>query len=164
MTAGRLLVKWIFLGLALALAIVYGSYQHSASVAEAEAKADPANCQDKAGDWVFTPAGSYRRAGDGKCVVGTPPPPPAPHTVVPAEKPWTFRTLEIPAGGLAVQLYSGWKDFAFGGDITITTPNGQVLRDQPGVNHQWGLQPDGLYVFLADPAGSKRSVQILNRW
>ena len=48
----------------------------SSSKANAEAKADPANCEDKAGKWVTTPAGSYRRAGDGKCVTGTPPPPP----------------------------------------------------------------------------------------
>ena len=151
----------------VALTIVLGVVYliHSA---KAEAKAEkrgmtnPAVCRNEDEEWVKIPANSYKNAA-GNCVVGTPPPPPT-QSIVPAEKPWTFRTLEIPAGGLAVQLYSGWKDFAFGGDITITTPGGQILKDQPGVNHQWGLQSDGMYVFLADPAGSKRSVQILNRW
>ena len=155
-------------GVIIVLTLVFGVHSCVSSArekakTEKRGMANHTQCRNEDEDWVKIPAGSYRDAA-GDCLVGTPPPPPAAHTVVPAEKPWTFRTLEIPAGGLAVQLYSGWKDFAFGGDITITTPNGQVLRDQPGVNHQWGLQPDGLYVFLADPAGSKRSVQILNRW
>jgi hypothetical protein len=147
------------------LTMIVGVHSCVSSVAakakeEKRGMANKTRCRNEDGNWGKISAGSYRdNAGD--CIVGDLPSPPK---IVPAEKPWTFRTLEIPIGGLTVQLYSGWKDFAFGGDITITTPGGQVLKDQPGVNHQWGLQPDGMYVFLADPAGSKRSVQILNRW
>lgn len=77
---------------------------------------------------------------------------------------WSHQTFDIPAQGLPVYLYPGWKDFAFGGAITITTPSGHVLHDEPGVNHQWGFQPAGMYIFRADPMGSRRSVQIYNQW
>jgi len=90
---------------------------------------------------------------------------PAPPAEVPAiEKPWTLKTLDIPAEGLAVYLYPGWEDYALGGDITITPPEGgKVLHDQPGADHNWGRQPEGIYLFRADPPGP-RKVSILNRW
>lgn len=107
----------------------------------------------------------------------TPPPPPtanSPATVAPArnlrivppaERPWTWQTLTIPPRGLPVYLYPGWQDSAFDGDITITTPSGRVLHDEPGANHNFGIQwkPE-IYIFLADPPGSPRKVNILNRW
>jgi hypothetical protein len=86
------------------------------------------------------------------------------HTAVPAERPWTFQTLEIPPEGLPEYLYQGWKDWPKGGAITITTPSGEVLHDKPGVKVNFGFQPNGVYTFRTDPVGSKREVQIYNRW
>ncbi len=85
-------------------------------------------------------------------------------TAVTVERPWTFRTLEIPVNGLAVYLHQGWKGWPKGGVIIITTPGGQVFRDQPGVDNDIGSPGDGIYIFLADPKGSERKVEILNRW
>jgi hypothetical protein len=93
-----------------------------------------------------------------------PTPPAIQRTIAPAEKPWTMRTMEIPAEGLPVYLYQGWQDFPIGGAITITTPGGQVLHDKPGVINHFGFQLDGLYTFRADPVGSTRQVQVMNRW
>ncbi|MES3032102.1 MAG: hypothetical protein V4699_02560 [Patescibacteria group bacterium] len=87
---------------------------------------------------------------------------PATHTV-PAEKPWTFRTLTVPANGLAVKLYKGFKEWPKGGPVSITLPSGEVVSDQPGVEVKFDEQ-DGIYIFMADPKGSERKVEILNRW
>ncbi len=88
--------------------------------------------------------------------------PPA-RVTVPAEKPWTFRTLTIPPGGLVVYLHQGCKGWPKGGAVIITTPDGRILRDQPGVDNDLG-PGDGIFIFRADPEGSKRQVEILNRW
>src|SRR3989344_2245013 len=82
-----------------------------------------------------------------------------PKTIVPVERPWTFQTVEIPAEGIPIYLYQGWKDWPKNGPITITTPGGQVLQDQPGAENHFGFQPDGMYIFRADPQGSNRKVQ-----
>jgi hypothetical protein len=89
-----------------------------------------------------------------------------PQSFVPAERPWTSRTLDIPAGGLAVDLWRGWEDHALGGNISITFPDGRVRRDEPGANHDWGWQPKehAIHIFIADPPGSARKVAIYNRW
>jgi hypothetical protein len=161
-------LKWIFLGLALVVTLFDVSYQYDKAVAKVKAEergmANPAVCRNEDGDWVKIPAGKYKdRAGD--CLIGTPPPPVPPRTVVPAERPWTFRTLEIPANGeLAVHLSQGWRGFTQGGAVTITTPGGQIFHDRPGVPTDMGFQPDGIYIFHSDPIGSKRSMAIYNRW
>ena len=89
------------------------------------------------------------------------------HTVIaPAQRPWSMRTLEIPADGLAVHLYPGWRAYSLSENIAITLPDGRVIRDQPGVSsdRHLGMQPEGTYIFLADPPGSPRKVSIYNRW
>lgn len=88
---------------------------------------------------------------------------PAPRQVVPAQRPWTFKTLEIPPQGIPVYLYLGAKGFPQGGAITITTPDGKLFHDRPGTLIQ--LEPqEGIYIYRADPEGSKRSIMVYNRW
>ena len=77
---------------------------------------------------------------------------------------WSEKTLKIPPGGFSVTLYRGWRVHPLGGNITITTPSGRVLHDEPGSNHDFGWCPKGNYIFLADPPGSERSVDIYNQW
>jgi hypothetical protein len=107
------------------------------------------------GDKTSTPPTSSK-------MVTAPVAPPAPRT---CQNPWTIQPRDIPAqGGLAVYLCPGWQDYPQGGAITITTPSGRVLKDEPGVLHNLGDQPEGIYIFRADPPGSKRKVRIYNRW
>ncbi len=83
----------LFLAIAVVFVVGYGKYKYSEARAEAKAKANPANCfmmegeDDEDGKWVKTPAGSYRQAGDGKCIVGKLPPPPPPQQTVEALVP-----------------------------------------------------------------------------
>lgn len=77
---------------------------------------------------------------------------------------WTFQTFDIPAEGLRVYLYPGWKDSPLGGAITIEFPGGVTLRDAPEVINHIASQPEGIYIFRAYPVGSKRQVRIYNRW
>lgn len=77
----------------------------------------------------------------------------------------TPRTIEIVGEvGVPVYLRQGWRGFTQGGPITITTPDGKVYHDQPGVPTKMGYQPDGVFIFRADPVGSERRVVIYNRW
>jgi hypothetical protein len=80
------------------------------------------------------------------------------------QRAWTPQTLEIPDEGLSVYLYQGWRGFTQGGAIIITTPEGKVFHDKPGVPTYMGIQPEGIYVFRPDPQGSKRSIVLYNRW
>lgn len=91
-------------------------------------------------------------------------PPPAPRVLAPTERPWSFKTVEIPPEGMSVYLRSGWRGFTQGGAVIITSPGGKIFHDKPGVPTQLGYQPDGMYVFRGDPVGSKRSMVIYNRW
>jgi len=84
--------------------------------------------------------------------------------IVPTQSPWTTRTLQIPPEGVSVFLSCGWNGITKGGPIFITTPRGQTFQDRPGVTTNLGVQPDGVYSFQADPPGSKRSIEIYNRW
>jgi peptidylprolyl isomerase len=82
------------------------------------------------------------------------------------QRTWSYRTFEIPSEGVRVYLYPGWTDQPLGGAITITTPNGNILPDRPEgwQTRSFGYQPEGFYVFRADPKGSKRNVEIYNLW
>ncbi|MBP6883735.1 MAG: hypothetical protein KBC06_00685 [Candidatus Pacebacteria bacterium] len=44
------------------------------------------------------------------------------------------------------------------------SPVGPILHDEPGVQHDFGFQPDGLYIIHADPQGSRRGVRLYNQW
>jgi hypothetical protein len=89
----------------------------------------------------------------------------APPTTVIIQAPaWTNKTFEVPDGGLPVHLYPGWQTYPLGGAITITTPGGHILKDAPGVENDFGWQPEGDYIIRPDPLGSKRKVTIYNRW
>jgi hypothetical protein len=133
----------MFWGLTLMLAVWYGHAQYTEAKEKAEAK--KARAVQEAAKYAKTH-------------------PPQQRIIVPAERPWTFRTVEIQAEGLPVYLYQGWRGFTQGGAITITTPGGRVFKDRPGVTTDLGFQPDGMYIFRADPPGSQRQVQIYNRW
>lgn len=96
------------------------------------------------------------------------PPPPAAHPPTlritsPAERPWSFRTIDISGVGKAYFLSQGWRGFTQGGDVTITTRDGRVFHDKPGVPTNLG-QSEGIHVFCPDPPGSKRNMVIYNRW
>lgn len=82
----------------------------------------------------------------------------------PSTTPRTWRIFDIPKEGLYIHLESVWQDHALGGNITITTPDGVVLYDEPGAEHNYGKQRGGTYVFRANPPGEKRQVQIENSW
>jgi len=109
-------------------------------------------CNDKGGDPSPPPSGTDTTPQDPTAVV------------VQTQRPWTIQTFDIPEGGLPVYLYPGWKTFPLHGKITITTPSGQILHDEPGVLYNFGWQNEGGYTFQADPIGSKRGVGIYNRW
>lgn len=72
------------------------------------------------------------------------------------------RTLDIPEQGLPVYLSGAWHEFPIGGKITITNPNGEILPDEPGTVHNYGWQPNGIFIFRADPPGAQRKVTIVN--
>ena len=133
---GRTLLKWVFLGIALMLTIVYGKYRYNIAAGEYYAKRAAAE--------------AYAAAH-----------PPAPHQQEELSA-WTFRTLQIPKGGLAVFLHQGAKVFP-SGPITITNPDGQTIEDRPGVKTDVGSKT-GIYILRANPEGSERSVEICNRW
>ncbi len=104
----------------------------------------------------------FHLEGDDQCVAN--PLPPAPKVLAPTERPWSIQTLDIPDEGLRVYLYQGWKDWPIGGPITITPDGGQPLHDEPGVINHFGFQADGMYTVRANPIGSKRQIQLYNRW
>ena len=141
---GRTLIKWIFLGLMLVIVISYGSCQYTRAKKEVEAK-------KVAADKV---AAEYAKTH-----------PPQPRPIPPTQRPWSFRTLNIPSGdGIAIHLSQGWRGFTQGGAITITTPSGRLFHDKPGISTEMGFQPDGIFVFRAEPVGSARKIVIYNRW
>ncbi len=80
------------------------------------------------------------------------------------EEARSMRVFDIPPEGLRVYLRSGWQDFPLHGAITIETPDGTILTDEPGVPHDFGFQPDGMYTFRSKPVGEKRGVRIYNFW
>lgn len=71
-----------------------------------------------------------------------------------------WKTFDVPEDGVRVHLGRAWYVHPIGGDITITTPDGVVLHDEPGAQHVYGPQPDGFYIIRADPPGAKRQVRI----
>ncbi len=79
----QVIAKWLVtIGIVI---VVFGLFSgiHSCQEkekAEAKAKANPKLCQNEAKDWVKIPDGFYR-GGNGVCVEGTPPAPPAPPKV-----------------------------------------------------------------------------------
>ena len=84
---------------------------------------------------------------------------------------WGFRTFNpLPAEGVTVYLIHGWGSFPLGGPVMVTTPNGTVVKDRPGVDLKptplqlRSIQLEGWYTFRADPPGSMRGVRIYNRW
>lgn len=88
---------------------------------------------------------------------------------VPIQNPWSSRTIDIPREGVVVYLYPGWSDVPMGGAITITPidsmgKKGVSLHDAPREINKFPYQPEGNFLIEADPKGSKRSVQIYNRW
>lgn len=92
--------------------------------------------------------------------------PPSATTTPAMLPPFSMKMVNIPPGGVPLLLHPGWRQcFAMGGDITVTTQNGKVYKDQPGANNTFGSQraPE-IYIFRADPDGSKRQVSIYNRW
>jgi hypothetical protein len=123
---------WIYSAILLLLALVvvigYGKYKYSEAKATAKAKANLSNClafeseEDEDGKWVTTPAGSYRRDGDGRCVVGTPPPPPPPQSTT--EALVLEHECETPCSAIIA-----WRFKIVWGDnpLRITYPGGQVV-------------------------------------
>lgn len=87
----------------------------------------------------------------------------------PTPNPWSSKTIDIPREGVVVYLYPGWTVCPLGGAITITPitfdgKKGVTLHDAPGEINHFPYQPEGNFLILGDPVGSKRSVQIYNRW
>jgi len=132
-SSGRTVLTSIFLGIALMLTI--GNCRHKYTVA--------------------------KQAAEEFARTNRPPAVSVARQVV--ERPLVFRTLEIPPNGLSVKLYKSFKTWPKGGPVSITTPWGEIITDQPGVDTKFDQQ-DGIYIFLADPKGSERKVEILNKW
>lgn len=167
MMNGRAVITWACLGVALAFAISYGSCQHSARKAQARAdakdKTDPSKClsfedeDDKRGKWVKIPKGSYRRATDNKCVVGTPPPAGRPaSTQHPAIRIGKVRTTYRfdQTGCVSVFLRGDWSSYPQGGGIVFTslTTGQEVLHDRPGRQVNSSLAAGDYRICKEDPS------------
>jgi hypothetical protein len=63
----------------------------------------------------------------------------------------------------SVYLKRGWKTYPKNGAISITTPDGKVINDTPGVNLNVGCPPEGNYTFRATEK-STTAVEIYNYW
>jgi hypothetical protein len=84
--------------------------------------------------------------------------------VVPAERPWTTRTFDVPDEGLRLYLYAGSARYPKLGGVLTHTSSGVSYVDLPGVDHDGMNNPDGWFTFLPNPPGSKRRIEIYNRW
>ncbi|MEK7219492.1 MAG: hypothetical protein AAB687_02355 [Patescibacteria group bacterium] len=84
------------------------------------------------------------------------------------QRPKTSRTFEIPQEGLRVWLEEAPATYPKLGEIIIKTPSGRVIHDKPGIDTfrsgSEPFEPAGWYTFLPDTPGSKRKVEIYNRW
>jgi hypothetical protein len=67
------------------------------------------------------------------------------------------------ARSVHVYLKAGWKDYPKGGEIKIETPEGRTLYDKPGVQNNFGMQPDGWYTISAMESKTT-GVEIYNYW
>ena len=117
--------------------------------------------------WSLTSCGSTKKPTTRMATPptqGTNPPPTVAVTLVPAQDPWTFKTITIPKGGIAVRLYNGWEVYALGGPLKMVTPNDEVLHVTPGIENKVGNQPDGTYLITSNPVGVERKARIYNRW
>ncbi len=90
--------------------------------------------------------------------------PPAQRIIVRAQRPWTSQTFDVPAGGLRLWLESGSARYPKLGGVLTHTSSGRSYVDQPGVDHDGMNNPAGWFTFLPDPPGSKRKIEIYNRW
>ena len=112
---------------------------------------------------VISVKGCKSKGGSGTGQTNSPPPQAT--VTVPAEKPWTFRIIPISREGVALYLYPGFKTWPKGGNVIITDPNGKTTVDQPGIIKPIECPPGGgIFTFRADPEGSERQEEILNRW
>jgi len=87
-----------------------------------------------------------------------------PQSFVPAERPWTSRTFDVPAEGLRLWLEPGSARYPKLGGVKTQTPSGRLYVDLPGVDHDGMNNPAGWFTFLPDPPRSKRKIEIYNRW
>jgi hypothetical protein len=90
--------------------------------------------------------------------------PAPPKIVAPVERPWTTRTFDVPTTGLRLYLYAGSVRYPKLGGVLTQTSNGKSYVDLPGIDHDGMNNPDGWFTFLPDPLGSKRRIEIYNRW
>jgi len=90
--------------------------------------------------------------------------PPVPRVLAPAERLRTSRTFDIPAEGLRLWLEPGSDRYPLGGGVKTLTPSGRLYVDRPGVNFPGESNSAGWFTFLPDPLGSKRQIEIYNRW
>jgi len=81
--------------------------------------------------------------------------------VAPVKTSQTFQFDETRM--FSVDLKAGWKDYPKGGKIKIKAPGGYFLEDEPGVDKNFGYQPDGRYVFYALESKTE-AVEIYNYW
>ncbi len=143
--------KWIITGVGMLLfGITLGVFYLAKSSMEEHKKKERAKKVEKAR------ADSTRVAQQEQQKIQTP-------------NPWSPKTLDIPREGVMVYLYPGWTDCPLGGAITITPIDnrgnkGIPLHDKPREINHFPYQPEGNFLVLGDPVGSKRSVQIYNRW
>ena len=90
--------------------------------------------------------------------------PPTRHTVA-AERPWTSRTFDdIPEHGLRLWLEQGSARYPKLGGVKTITSSGVVYVDLPGVDNDGMNNPAGWFTFFPDPPGSRRGIEIYNRW
>lgn len=81
--------------------------------------------------------------------------------------PWDVHELDIPAGGLPVQLCWGWSFWPINGPVTLTTKSGKVYKFLPNKEGEIiipELQMGGMAIFRSVPDGSKRRIAVKNRW
>lgn len=60
-------------------------------------------------------------------------------------------------------LKPGWKDYPKGGKIKIETPLGRTLYDEPGVQNNFGMQPEGWYT-ISKVEQKTTGVELYNYW
>jgi hypothetical protein len=71
-------------------------------------------------------------------------------------------TFDKTSKEIKVYLRSGWKDYPKGGGVKIITPNGNILEDKPGIDKNFGYQPEGWYIFCGEK--NTTGVEIYNYW
>lgn len=101
----------------------------------------------------------------------TPPPStynlPSPSPTDHCRGPWDVHELDIPAGGLPIQLCWGWSFWPVNGPVTLTTKSGKVYKFLPNKEGEIvipELQMGGMAIFRGDPDGSTRRIAVKNRW